>query len=201
MPRAKLRTPELRDRVVDVAVATLAEHGTSGFTTRRIAQGAGTSVAAVYELFGDKGGLVREVFFEGFRRLGAAFDRLEPTGDPRADLVAVTEVFRSFVHANALLVEVMFSRPFADFDPGPDELRAGAKVQKFVVDQARQGVEAGVLAGDPLDIAHVVVALAQGLATQEAAGWLGSTPAAVERRWRVAFGALIDGLRPPAGPA
>ena len=70
-----------------------------------------------------------------------------------------------------------------------------------MVDQVRQGVEAGVLAGDPLDIAHVVVALAQGLATQEAAGWLGSTPAAVERRWRVAFGALIDGLRPPPDPA
>jgi hypothetical protein len=30
-----------------------------------------TSVPAVYELFGDKAGLVREIFFEGFRRLGA----------------------------------------------------------------------------------------------------------------------------------
>jgi AcrR family transcriptional regulator len=198
VPRAKLRTPELRDRVLDVAVATLAEHGAAGFTTRRIAQGAGTSIAAVYELFGDKGGLVREVFFEGFRRLGQAFDRVTLNDDPRADLDQVVAAFRWFVHENALLVEVMFSRPFADFDPGPDELRAGNRVRRFVIDQVARCTDAGALAGDPNDIAHVVVALAQGLATQEAAGWLGRSRADVDRRWSVAFDALFDGLRPGA---
>jgi AcrR family transcriptional regulator len=198
VPRAKLRTPELRDRVLDVAVATLAEHGAAGFTTRRIAQGAGTSIAAVYELFGDKGGLVREVFFAGFRRLAAAFDGFTPTADPRADLEHVVTVFRGFVRDNAVLFEVMFSRPFADFDPGPDELRAGKRVRTFIIDQVARCADAGALAGDPNDIAHVVVALAQGLATQEAAGWLGRSRADVDRRWSVAFDALFDGLRPDA---
>lgn len=197
MPRAKQRTPELRERVVEVAVATLAEHGVAGFTTRRIAEGASTSIPAVYELFGDKGGLVREVFFAGFRRLAAAFDGLTPTADPRADLEHVVTVFRGFVRDNAVLFEVMFSRPFADFDPGPDELAAGARVREFVVARVRRCIDAGLLAGDPTDIAHVVVAMAQGLAAQEAAGWLGRTPTAVDRRWTVAFGALLDGLRPP----
>ena len=54
MPRVKQRTPELRDRVVDVAVSTLCEDGLSGLTTRRVAERAGTSVPAVYELFADK---------------------------------------------------------------------------------------------------------------------------------------------------
>ena len=35
------------------------------------AAGAATSTPAVYELFGDKAGLVRELFFEGFRMLAA----------------------------------------------------------------------------------------------------------------------------------
>jgi AcrR family transcriptional regulator len=196
MARAKLRTPELRDRLVDVAVATLAEHGVAGFTTRRIAEGAATSVPAVYELFGDKGGLVREVFFEGFRRLAAAFDRFEPGDDPRADLDQVAGTFRSFARDNALLCEVMFSRPFADFDPGPGELRAGARVREFVVGQVERAIAADCLAGDAGDIAHVVVALAQGLAAQEAAGWLGRTRAAADRRWAIAFTALFDGLAP-----
>jgi AcrR family transcriptional regulator len=199
VPRAKQRTPELREKVVEVAVATLAEHGVAGFTTRRIAEGASTSIPAVYELFGDKGGLVREVFFAGFRRLAAAFDGFTPTADPRADLEHVVTVFRGFVRDNAVLFEVMFSRPFADFDPGPDELAAGGRVREFVVARVRRCIDAGVLAGDPTDIAHVVVAMAQGLAAQEAAGWLGRTPAAVDRRWAVAFGALLDGLRPPPG--
>jgi AcrR family transcriptional regulator len=196
VPRAKLRTPELRDRLVDVAVATLAEHGVAGFTTRRIAEGAATSVPAVYELFGDKAGLVREVFFEGFRRLDREFGRIEPGDDPRADLERVAGIFRAFVRDNALLFQVMFSLPFADFDPGPDELRAGARVREFIVGRVQRAIDAGRLVGDARDIAHVVVALAQGLATQEAAGWLGRTREAADRRWTVAFAALLDGLAP-----
>ena len=64
MPRPKQRTPELRDQVLKVAISTLNEDGLSGFTTRRVAELAGTSVPAVYELFQDKPGLVRAVFFE-----------------------------------------------------------------------------------------------------------------------------------------
>ena len=70
MPRAKQRTPELRDRVLAVAVETLVSEGIAGFTTRRVAERAETSLPAVYELFDDKAGLIRAVFFEGFRRLG-----------------------------------------------------------------------------------------------------------------------------------
>ncbi len=69
MPRVKQRTPELREHVLDVAIAMLAADGVTGFTTRRLAQRAQTSTPAVYELFGDKAGLLREVFFAGFRLL------------------------------------------------------------------------------------------------------------------------------------
>jgi AcrR family transcriptional regulator len=47
MPRAKQRTPELRDRLLEVAIATLSEEGIARFTTRRVAERAGTSVPAV----------------------------------------------------------------------------------------------------------------------------------------------------------
>jgi AcrR family transcriptional regulator len=69
VPRAKQRTPALRDHVLQVAVELLATSGVAGFTTRRVARVARTSTPAVYELFGDKAGLVRGVFFVGFRLL------------------------------------------------------------------------------------------------------------------------------------
>jgi AcrR family transcriptional regulator len=196
VPRAKLRTPELRDRVLRAAEETLAEQGPAGFTTRRVAERASTSAPAIYELFGDKGGLVRELFFEGFRRLGDDFDAFVPSDDARADLERVIADFRSFARANPSLFDIMFSRPFTDFDPGPDELRAGAKVQRFVLDRVKRAIEAGDLAGDPNDIAHALLALALGLATQETGGWLGSSKAGVDRRWRLGVTALLDGLRP-----
>jgi AcrR family transcriptional regulator len=71
MPRAKQRTPELRAHLLEVAIATLSEDGIVGLTTRRVAERAGTSMPAVYELFSNKAGLLRAMFFEGFRLLGA----------------------------------------------------------------------------------------------------------------------------------
>ena len=194
VPRAKQRTPELREHVLHVALATLAADGVAGFTTRNVAQQARTSTPAVYELFGDKAGLVREVFFEGFRLLGRHLGGLAESGDPRRDLVSVIEVFREFVRANPVLADVMFSRPFADFDPGPAELRAGSAVREFIVGRVRRCTAAGILRGDDTDIAHVLVALAQGLAAQENAGWLGTSKASVDRRWDLAVRAALDGL-------
>jgi AcrR family transcriptional regulator len=177
-------------------VATLASEGVAGFTARRVAEGAATSVPAVYELFGDKAGLVREVFFEGFRQLGLTFGELPRTDDPRADIVRTVGAFRLFVRANPELAQVMFSRPFADFDPGPDEIRGSASVRGHLVGQVRRCVEAGLVSGDETDIAHVLLALAQGLCTQETAGWLGSTKASMDRRWALALRATLDGLAP-----
>jgi hypothetical protein len=95
-----------------------------------------------------------------------------------------------------VLAEVMFSRPFADFDPGPDELRAGSAVREFIVGRVRRCTDAGILGGDDTDIAHVLVALAQGLAAQESAGWLGTSQASRDRRWDLAIRAVLDGLSP-----
>jgi AcrR family transcriptional regulator len=194
--RPKQRTPELRDRVLRTAVAMLAADGVAGLTARRVAISADTSVPAVYELFGDKAGLVREVYFEGFRQLRRSFEPLPRTDDPRADLIALIGALRVFARENPVLTQVMFSRPFADFDPGPDELAATASVRTYIVGEVRRCVDGGQISGDETDIAHVLLALAQGLALQETAGWLGRTPAAVDRRWSLAFRAALDGLRP-----
>src|SRR5277367_1339106 len=155
MPRAKQRTPELREHVLSVALATLAADGIAGFTTRRVAERARTSTPAVYELFGDKAGLIREVFFAGFRMLGGDFRALAETADPHADLLAAIGAFRDFARRNPVLAQLMFSRQLADFDPGPAEAAAGPAVREFLVGRVRRCTEAGLLHGDSTDIAHV----------------------------------------------
>jgi AcrR family transcriptional regulator len=194
MPRAKQRTPELRDRVLKAALEMLTSDGIAGLTTRQVAVQAGTSTPAVYELFGDKAGLVRELFFEGFRMLHRCLQQLEPTADARADLVSVASVLRTFARGNRALADLMFSRPFTDFDPRPSERQAGADVREFIVGRVRRCIEAGVLEGQPTDIAHVLLAVAQGLALQETAGWLGSSRASMDRRWKLAVEAVLTGL-------
>ena len=175
-------------------MVTLADGGVAGFTTRRVAEEASTSVSAVYELFGDRAGLLREMFFDGFRRLGARFERLRETDDPRDDVLVAVAAYRRFVTDNPQHAQLMFAHAFSDFDPGPDEREAGAAVRRLVVRRVQRCIDAEVLHGDPIDIAHVLFALAQGLALQESGGWLGTTKASVNRRWDLAFAAALDGL-------
>jgi AcrR family transcriptional regulator len=196
VPRVKQRTDALHERGVATALAVLAEEGVAGLTTRNVARRASASVPAVYEVFGDKAGLVREVFFEGFRMLAAALAALPPADDPLAALADLAQGHRAFVAANPVLAQVMFSRPFADFDPTTAEEKAGVKVRKLFVARVQAAVDAGLIAGDPTDVALAFFALVQGLAAAEAARRLGSSRPAVNRRWSLAVSALLAGLAP-----
>ncbi len=108
----------------------------------------------------------------------------------------VTRAFRGFVRDYPVLGQLMFARPFAEFDPGPAEREAGRSTREFIVTRVRRCAEAGVIAGDETDIAHALLALCQGLAAQEAGGWLGSSAASMDRRWDMAIQALLAGLAP-----
>jgi len=180
--------------VLSVAVDRLARQGVTGLTTRGIAREAETSTPAVYELFGDKWGLVRAVYFEGFRLLRRYLEAVGDSGDPRADLRELLRTYRRFIGDNPALAEVMFSRPFTDFDPRPSEREASGSVRTFVVERVGRAIDAGQLRGDATDVAHVFVALVQGLAAAENARRLGTTAASVDRRFELAVDAVLDGL-------
>ena len=182
--------------MVQTAVALLAADGVAGFTTRRVAQGAATSIPAIYELFGDRAGLVREVYLLGFRQLRSRLEARALTGDVRTDLTDAVMLMRAFVRDNPALADVMFTRPFADYSPGVAEMHATAPVRELFVERVRRCIDAGVMAGDHTDTAHVLLALTLGLAAQETAGWLGSSRASRDRRWAMAIDALLGGLRP-----
>jgi AcrR family transcriptional regulator len=194
MPRTKQRTPELRERLLAGAVALLAEEGAAGLTARSLAARAETSAPALYELFGDKSGVVRELYFEGFRLLSGELAAQAETADPIADLWALAGAYRRFIRANRELAEVMFSRPFADFSPGPEEAAATSSVRVLIVGRVRRSIEMGRLRGDETDVAHVLVALIQGMAFAEAAGRLGTSTESIERRWRLAIGVALNGF-------
>jgi hypothetical protein len=72
--------------------------------------------------------------------------------------------------------------------------RAGASVREAFTARIQRCVDAGLLSGDVTDMAHVMLALAQGLAAQELARWLGPSAPAIERRWRLGVRSVLAGL-------
>lgn len=200
MPRPKQRTEALRQVVLQHALTQLAEAGPTGLTARAVALRAGTSTAAVYELFGDKGGLIRALFFEGFRRLAARLDGLARSADPRADLLSLLSAFRMFARDNRWLAAVMFGQPFQDFSPGPDERKPVTTGYRAVMDRVRAAIDAGVIAGDAEDLALVLMSTAEGLVAAESSGRLGQSEKTRARRFTLAFDALLAGLAPAPAP-
>ncbi len=77
--------------------------------------------------------------------------------------------------------------PAVDVGGGPAGL--------IFVERVQVAVDAGLIVGDPTDIALVFFALVEGLAAAENARRLGSTRRSVERRWNLAINALFAGLR------
>jgi AcrR family transcriptional regulator len=199
VPRTKQRTTALRERGVASALAVLAEEGVAGLTTRTVARRANASVPAIYEVFGDKAGLIREVFVEGFRLLGDELEQVVESADPLEALLKVCEAFRQFVLANPVLAQTMFSRPFAEFNPTAEDNKAGVRVSRVFVRHARAAVRARALDGDPTDIAHMFFAFVEGLATAESANRLGGSKQSIDRRWRLSLSALVRGLQPADG--
>jgi AcrR family transcriptional regulator len=180
--------------VLSVAVELLARDGVAGFTARSVAREAQTSTPAVYELFGDKGGLIRELFFEGFRLLRRHLEVFVETEDPRADVIQIVELYRGFIRENRVLSEVMFAHPFTDFEASRSELRAAGAVRSFIVERVRRCIDAGLMHGDEADIALVLIAFTEGLATAESSDRLGATRESIDRRWALAVNAVLDGL-------
>jgi len=193
--RPKVRTQVVRDEVVRCALDALEREGPLAVSARRVASSAGTSTAALYEFFGDKTGLVRALFVQGFVELQDAIgDAAAPTDHPRDALIALLAASRRFALERPMLFELMYSRPFAEFAPGPDDLAAGVAVYRTMVDAVRRWLVAVGSDVRPKEAAHVIVAAHRGFVMTELAGLAGTTAANVDDRYRRGVRAVLDGL-------
>lgn len=189
---------ELRRELLDAAGRLLAQEGPQALSTRRLAEEVGTSTKAVYNLFGDKAGLLRAMFMEGFARLAGEFARVPADGDPEADLMALGHAYRASALDNPHLYELMFGRPIAGFQPDEAALAEIQGTFDTLVRAVARCVDEGRFApSDPHDIAVHLNALVHGLAGLELLGSLGPRPQA-DHHWHVALEAALRGHRAPS---
>lgn len=187
---------ELRQALLDAAGRLLAEEGPEALSTRRVAQEVGSSTTAVYNLFGDKSGLLRAMFLEGFVRLAQEFAAVPHDGDPETDLLALGYAYRTAALANPHLYELMFGRPIANFRPDDAAVAQIQATFDTLVRAVTRCIGAGRFTpSDPSDIAVHLNALVHGLASQELQGFLGEGDQP-ERHWRRALEATLRGYRP-----
>ncbi|MGH7075777.1 MAG: TetR/AcrR family transcriptional regulator, partial [Stellaceae bacterium] len=86
----------LREALVDAAVALIAELGPSGFTVAEAARRAGVSPAAPYRHFRDAEALLAEIALRGYERFGDMLAKAWNDGQPNA-LRAFENVGRAYL--------------------------------------------------------------------------------------------------------
>jgi AcrR family transcriptional regulator len=188
--------PDLATALLDTAARLLADEGTAGLTTRKLAAAVGTSTTVVYTYFGGMDNLIRAMVHEGFARLHRRMATVQATQDPVADIMSLGYAYRANALDHPQLYLVMFGSAalgkFAlaegDRQHGRYTLESLAEAVSRAIDQDR------FRPGDPLLLAQNMWIALHGLVTLELGGYLISPYDAV-----VCFEAQLRSLMAGAG--
>jgi len=203
----------LRQAMVEAAVATESAMGIGGLTLREVARRVGVSHAAAYRHFAGRDALIRAVADEGFAKLDAVLAAVPAEHwQPHDRLLQLASAYVRFALEERPHFRLMFALQPPGAHPGaePDERMETVRGHFTAAVEAAQS--AGLLAPrNPERLAAVLWAQVHGMATLALAGAL--TDAAGEMtepeyaKWAcnlaaVGAGAFVFGSRPPgAGTA
>lgn len=109
-----------RQRILDSAVAILAEKGQIGLTVRAVAVASGYSTTGIYTWFGGKDGLLEAIYRDGFSRFRDFIAEADSLSEPRERLQAAGERYWQWALANSTHYLLMFAGVPTLFTPSPE---------------------------------------------------------------------------------
>lgn len=181
-----------RERLCEAAARLFVEEGEAALSMRRLAAEVGCSPMAPYRHFADKQALIAAVRAAAFTRLADALDGVAQDGRHRA--ADVGEAYVRFARENPAAYKLMFDLAQPDESAYPELAAAAARARGTMTGYVHELVEAGVLAGDPVQLGFVFWATIHGLIVLDLAGRIPAEPG-FEALRLTALGALMRGLR------
>ena len=107
--RRERQRQEARRTILDATEALMVEKNGSDFSIRSLGERSGYSAPTVYHHFGDKDGLIDALLEERVARLADQLERVEPTGDAKADLRALLLGYFEFSSSNQTFTRLMWT--------------------------------------------------------------------------------------------
>ena len=120
--KVAIRQAKLREALIDAAEAQIATGGLATLKARPLAQAAGCSLGAIYNIFDDLDALVMAVNGRTFRRLGAqvsAAVRTAADQSPAAQLVCMSHGYLHFASDHTHLWRALFDLEMSVEGPVP----------------------------------------------------------------------------------
>jgi len=163
----------LKQSLLDSAIALIAEVGPQAFTLREVARRAGVSHNAPYRHFHDKRDLLGAVAAQGFDRLTESMHKAMADGSSASDRLRLAGLgYVEFALASPHHILAMFDTPSSD-DARPEYAEAAKRAFQTLL-EAITAVQAdgGLPEGDPLPFAIASWAGVHGLAKLAISGRL-----------------------------
>jgi len=176
MPRAALSQAELdqgREAICKAASRLFATKGYAGVTLRAIASEMGCSPMTPYRYYADKAAIFDAVRRVAFARFAEALGKgAAESPDPLVRLDRLARAYVAFAlderDAYCIMFELDQVPEPAAFHPRAEEAAAWLVLQRSV----EEAVDAGLLAGDPISLAHLFWGGLHGLVSLHLAGKL-----------------------------
>ncbi|MNO41727.1 Bacterial regulatory protein, tetR family [compost metagenome] len=164
-PKAKLQHAEiLRLNIIEAAATIMQEYGPEAVTIRKVAEKMECPTKIIYNLFGNKEGLAKELFLEGCKLLAAAFQAVPKQDDLNLYLQDLGQAYWEFSRNYTSYYMVMFGGAFSEFKPEEDSLNAIFTALQQVIAVITKAIEQGfIVEKDPLLVVNLVWASLHGV--------------------------------------
>lgn len=120
--KTQKRRAKLRETLIDVAEARIAQDGAHALKARDVAREAGCALGAIYTHFNDMQALVMAVNGRTFQRLGAEVTQAvahENPPEPRAHMIVMSNAYLQFAAQNTHLWRALFDLEMSTDGPVP----------------------------------------------------------------------------------
>jgi AcrR family transcriptional regulator len=176
MARSALTQPQIdafRDGICAAATKLFAEQGYDAVTLRSIATEVGCSPMTPYRYFDGKAEIFAMVRADAYRRFADAQEVVvAATPEPGDRLAALARVYVAFAVAQPDAYRIMFELAQNDDTQYPELEVQSHRAWAPLRDAVGAAVGAGLIAGDPEDVAHLYWAQVHGLVALHLAGKL-----------------------------
>ena len=153
-----------RERILRAARAVFERNGTRGTTTREVAERAGVNEATLFRHFGNKTTLLdamREWTVDA-AAFGAALDGM--SGDIQTDLIKICTALYERMLDNQAIIRISLAEEATDPEQVPSCLRGPTEIMERLVPYLQSHIDAGVIRGNPRQLAAVIMGMAFALA-------------------------------------
>ena len=200
MGRPKEHGAQTRAALLTAAAEILHAEGAQAVSVRRVAAVVGTSTRAVYSLFDDKEGLLRELSMDVAETMRRHHEAVPSMDDPIDEILELALAYRAAAREKPQLYDLFFAMVSPRADRADPLFALVYRSFERVLTVVRRAVAAGVFPGrDEFGVGRHLFALVHGLASLELRGVLGDAPTAVNV-WRQSVGATLVGLQQPPAP-